>query len=92
MATPLPSSVRVLTTSVFFFIQDPATTLFAVRGPGDFYKLHLSGHNVLNATTGANKWVDHGEGWHQSYIVQKSSTKAVRQAINELMLEPPKWS
>eukprot|EP01043_Picozoa_sp_COSAG02_P003160 COSAG02_NODE_75_length_41389_cov_106.665762_34_plen_47_part_00 len=44
----------------------------------------------MNATTGANEWTEEGEGWHQSYIIQQSSTDAVRKAINELLLDPPK--
>jgi hypothetical protein len=44
----------------------------------------------VNATTGANEWTEEGEGWHQSYIIQQSSTDAVRKAINELLLDPPK--
>ena len=52
--------------------------------------MHSSGHNQVNATTGANEWIEEGEGWHQSFIIQKSSTEAVRKAIDELMLDPPK--
>jgi hypothetical protein len=75
---------------VYYTMQDPATTLFAVRGAGDFYSLHSSGHNLVNATTGANEWTEEGQGWHQSYLIQKSPTDAVRNAINELMLDPPR--
>jgi hypothetical protein len=79
---------------------DPATTLFAVRGAGDFYTLHSTGHNLVNATSGANAWTEEvgkgeveekGEGgWKQSYLIQKSSTAAVKKAIDDLMLDPPK--
>jgi hypothetical protein len=29
-------------------------------------------------------------GWKQSYLIQKSSTAAVKKAIDDLMLDPPK--
>lgn len=41
---------------------------------GEFYTLHSTGHNLVNAITGANEWTEEGEGWTQSYLIQKSST------------------
>jgi hypothetical protein len=64
--------------------------LFAVRGAANFYTLHSSGHNIVNDTTGANTRTEDGDGWMQSYLVQKSSTDAVKKAIDALLLDPPK--
>mmetsp|Transcript_17388 Transcript_17388/g.45403 ORF Transcript_17388/g.45403 Transcript_17388/m.45403 type:complete len:342 (-) Transcript_17388:170-1195(-) len=68
---------------------DPATTLFAVRGPENFYELHSTGHNAVNATTGNNVWVETGIASNQSYLVLKAETAAVETAINELLLLRP---
>jgi len=50
---------------------DPATTLFAVMGLGEFWDQQEGGHNEVNGTTGANKWV-HGSKTQQSYLVLKN--------------------
>lgn len=65
---------------------DPATTLFAVRGADKFYT-QQAGRNVISQD-GNNQWVN-GTDSKRSYLIQKSSTEAVKRAINELLLVPP---
>lgn len=71
---------------------DPATTLFAIRGVESFYS-QVFGKNFVNSTNGSNVFVPSRPGndtRSQSYLVQKSSVEAVRDAINELLLMPPR--
>jgi hypothetical protein len=70
---------------------DPATTLFAVRGVGSFYS-QVFGRNFVNATDGNNVFVPShrsNSSSTQSYLVQRSTIEAVRDAINELLVMSP---
>ena len=66
---------------------DPATTLYAVRGAGNFYS-EVRGVNRVDPATGNNAFTADADGPHR-YLVQKSSVEAVRDAINALLLEAP---
>ena len=46
---------------------DPATTLLAVRGAGEFYS-QVYGTNIVDPATGNNRWVNGSS--KQSYVVQ----------------------
>lgn len=70
---------------------DPLTTLYAVRGAGDFYDLHV-GRNSFNVTDGSNKWVnDAKEPGSQAYEVLRSEDKALelKDIVNVLACEFP---
>eukprot|EP00035_Acanthoeca_spectabilis_P008773 m.158180 g.158180 ORF g.158180 m.158180 type:complete len:411 (-) comp14497_c0_seq2:198-1430(-) len=71
---------------------DPATTLFAVRGLGDFWTQHSTGFNRVN-DTGANEWVDDGGDHNRSYLVLNpgeitpgwTAARSVAKAIDDLL-------
>eukprot|EP00041_Stephanoeca_diplocostata_P009696 m.151136 g.151136 ORF g.151136 m.151136 type:complete len:366 (+) comp17852_c0_seq1:120-1217(+) len=73
---------------------DPSTTLFAARGPLDFYSVHATGMNTENADTGANAWTNStqppgGEGKQAYLILKDGAADNVADAINELLCMPP---
>ena len=54
---------------------DPVSCLVAVRGAGPWYEVVSQGRNVVDATTGLNRWQPGGEQGH-SYLVLKKGAKA----------------
>lgn len=57
-----------------------ATTLWAVRGAGEFWDEHSTGHNFVNSSTAENHWVDDGQDHNQSYLVLKGTNQSVMAA------------
>eukprot|EP00658_Telonema_sp_P-2_P049588 TRINITY_DN3772_c0_g1_i1.p1 TRINITY_DN3772_c0_g1~~TRINITY_DN3772_c0_g1_i1.p1 ORF type:complete len:259 (-),score=29.92 TRINITY_DN3772_c0_g1_i1:289-1065(-) len=73
------------------FSWDPLTTLAAVRGAGAVGCTECSdcdGHNYVDPTTGANKWIT-GRKMNQTYLVLRDAT-AASMAINALLCQSPK--
>jgi hypothetical protein len=67
---------------------DQTAVLFAVRGPGDLWDVHVGGSAEV-LPDGSNRWRDAPDRGH-AYLVKKKPPVEVAAAIESLMLRPPK--
>jgi purine nucleosidase len=67
---------------------DQTAVLFAVRGPGDLWDVHVGGSAEV-LPDGSNRWRDSPDRGH-AYLVKKKPPAEVAAAIESLMLRPPK--
>jgi hypothetical protein len=73
-------------------IADPATILFAVRGPGDLWDLHDQGYMALQPDM-KFEWKDNARR-DQAYLLKRSvdgkpNDRAVEKEVEDLILTPP---
>lgn len=80
-------------------LQDPATTLWAVRGADPtLWDVHDTGYNVVSEGTGSNNWVDDGKAHNRSYLVLKpgesppgwTAARHIAKQIDDLLCQGPK--
>ncbi|MGC4005650.1 MAG: hypothetical protein QM811_22030 [Pirellulales bacterium] len=74
-------------------VADQTTVLYAVRGPGEYWKLESGGRMDLKPDM-TFRWVEDA-GSQQSYVLKRDPTKkaddrAVEKLIDDLMLQTPK--
>jgi inosine-uridine nucleoside N-ribohydrolase len=70
---------------------DETAVLAAVRGPASHWNTQAAGHVSVDPATGANRWLREPDR-DQSYLVERDPPAAVKKAIEDLMVQPPRRS